>query len=285
MNCPEIRENQQPTPTCHVSPRHFADRALLFIFSGKPREPKLMDWLLMPLFPKNRQREAQLRGLQTLDDYEHNQAQLRQLKDMGFGLSQSVMGDVLKSEPSFDAAIERIIEMNARGSPSPARQVVPPPISAEQEARKRLDDEAKAAAQLISDRENSERLFMEQQQLMASKIAEELVQGQENIQKQLAEIEEEERKKVEIAEQQLLAFYAQSTLVPSLVDLGKGLQNLPGENNCFLNVIIQSLYALPYFTSNIQQTNEHFHDNAYCTFCALKIIFDNFQFGVVSLRL
>lgn len=63
----------------------------------------------------------------------------------------------------------------------------------------------------------------------------------------------------------------------------KGLTNEFGENNCFLNVIIQSLYHLKAFRNNFNQQGEHTHEpgvtDRSCPLCALKMIFTNYQFG------
>jgi len=60
----------------------------------------------------------------------------------------------------------------------------------------------------------------------------------------------------------------------------KGLENRIGENNCFLNVIIQSLWHLESFKRQFIQCEEHNHKTSDdCIFCALKIIFNQYNFG------
>jgi hypothetical protein len=61
---------------------------------------------------------------------------------------------------------------------------------------------------------------------------------------------------------------------------GRGLKNL-GENNCFLNVVIQALWQLQGSRYKFCQTENHNHNkqpNA-CVFCALKVIFTHMEFG------
>ncbi len=54
----------------------------------------------------------------------------------------------------------------------------------------------------------------------------------------------------------------------------KGLENRFGENNCFLNVVIQSLWHLKEFRRNFKHQEKHNHpkDTA-CIFCALEVFF------------
>eukprot|EP01119_Soliformovum_irregulare_P017419 TRINITY_DN5178_c0_g1_i1.p1 TRINITY_DN5178_c0_g1~~TRINITY_DN5178_c0_g1_i1.p1 ORF type:complete len:459 (+),score=89.91 TRINITY_DN5178_c0_g1_i1:25-1377(+) len=63
----------------------------------------------------------------------------------------------------------------------------------------------------------------------------------------------------------------------------KGLQNYMGENNCFLNVVIQSLYHLRSFQSKFAQYQDHSHltpeDGKSCPFCALKMICTQYHFA------
>eukprot|EP01104_Vermistella_antarctica_P001461 TRINITY_DN1150_c0_g4_i1.p1 TRINITY_DN1150_c0_g4~~TRINITY_DN1150_c0_g4_i1.p1 ORF type:complete len:130 (+),score=21.17 TRINITY_DN1150_c0_g4_i1:158-547(+) len=61
----------------------------------------------------------------------------------------------------------------------------------------------------------------------------------------------------------------------------KGLDNEFGENNCFLNVVIQALWHLKsfrtkYFGKNVQ----HKHiDSVSCVYCALQTLFSNYEYG------
>jgi hypothetical protein len=60
----------------------------------------------------------------------------------------------------------------------------------------------------------------------------------------------------------------------------KGLQNMFGENNCFLNVVIQALWHLRHFRDKFVAAESHKHVGDHpCVFCALKDIFVHFQFG------
>jgi hypothetical protein len=60
----------------------------------------------------------------------------------------------------------------------------------------------------------------------------------------------------------------------------KGLENMFGENNCFLNVVIQALWHLKHFRNKFIVAEAHSHTTSKaCVFCALKDIFVHFQFG------
>lgn len=63
----------------------------------------------------------------------------------------------------------------------------------------------------------------------------------------------------------------------------KGLKNGLGENNCFLNVVIQSLWHLKAFRTKFNNAQNHSHPTPVqedaCPFCALKLIFAQYQFG------
>uniref|UniRef100_H2YNT6 USP domain-containing protein n=1 Tax=Ciona savignyi TaxID=51511 RepID=H2YNT6_CIOSA len=59
----------------------------------------------------------------------------------------------------------------------------------------------------------------------------------------------------------------------------KGLLNKPGDNNCFLNSAIQVLWHLDVFRKNFRQLNGHSCMGASCIFCALKDIFQQFQYS------
>ena len=61
-----------------------------------------------------------------------------------------------------------------------------------------------------------------------------------------------------------------------------GFQNRAGENNCFLNVVLQSLFLLPPFATEFVPATKHAHDERCCVFCALKGIFCDYQFGESS---
>jgi len=72
----------------------------------------------------------------------------------------------------------------------------------------------------------------------------------------------------------------------SLEEPVKGLENLAGQNNCFLNVVIQALWNLKEFRKRFLSYENHNHlvvcnESNYvaCIFCALKIIFTQYVFG------
>jgi len=63
----------------------------------------------------------------------------------------------------------------------------------------------------------------------------------------------------------------------------KGLLNFMGENNCFLNVVIQSLWHLePFrakFTSHDALSSHHHQEREECVYCSLEIIFTQYEFS------
>lgn len=64
----------------------------------------------------------------------------------------------------------------------------------------------------------------------------------------------------------------------------KGLLNFIGENNCFINVVIQSLWHLePFrskFTTEDKVLRDHHHeDKESCVYCSLEIIFTQYEFS------
>jgi hypothetical protein len=63
------------------------------------------------------------------------------------------------------------------------------------------------------------------------------------------------------------------------MEKSKGLQNFAGENNCFLNVGIQILWHLDAFRTHFFQHNNHSHRNAGCIFCALKVVFTQYEYA------
>eukprot|EP01119_Soliformovum_irregulare_P008684 TRINITY_DN21784_c0_g1_i1.p1 TRINITY_DN21784_c0_g1~~TRINITY_DN21784_c0_g1_i1.p1 ORF type:complete len:543 (-),score=119.88 TRINITY_DN21784_c0_g1_i1:8-1636(-) len=59
----------------------------------------------------------------------------------------------------------------------------------------------------------------------------------------------------------------------------KGLDNFRGENNCFINVVIQSLWHLDSFRKAFSsRPREHKHVEP-CVFCALEAIFTQYEFS------
>ncbi|XP_013386619.1 uncharacterized protein LOC106156068 isoform X1 [Lingula anatina] len=59
----------------------------------------------------------------------------------------------------------------------------------------------------------------------------------------------------------------------------KGLLNGPGENNCFLNSAVQVLWHLDVFRRNFRMLTGHACMGNSCIFCALKVIFTQFQYS------
>lgn len=75
-----------------------------------------------------------------------------------------------------------------------------------------------------------------------------------------------------------------STMTPTATAIPdeKGLLNHAGENNCFLNVVIQSLWHLDAFrTKFTSHQKEHKHSET-CVFCALEVIFTQYEFSTES---
>src|SRR3990167_4966313 len=65
-------------------------------------------------------------------------------------------------------------------------------------------------------------------------------------------------------------------------ELSKGLQNRAGENNCFLNVVIQSLWHVDSFRRRFGMwtDKQHHHTgNVSCVFCALGSVFTQYAFS------
>eukprot|EP01135_Chromosphaera_perkinsii_P000271 Nk52_evm40s62 gene=Nk52_evmTU40s62 len=58
----------------------------------------------------------------------------------------------------------------------------------------------------------------------------------------------------------------------------KGLQNRYGENNCFLNTVIQVLWQLDCFREEFAECDDHCCSQEGCVFCALKVVFVQFEF-------
>ena len=51
----------------------------------------------------------------------------------------------------------------------------------------------------------------------------------------------------------------------------KKIENRPGQNNCFLNVVIQSLWHLPNLQNSISSIKQHYHSK-FCISCSLKVL-------------
>lgn len=62
----------------------------------------------------------------------------------------------------------------------------------------------------------------------------------------------------------------------------KGLKNDIGENNCFLNVVIQCLWHLDSFRNKFQMKGEHVH-NEHCVFCSLQNIFFQYAYSAETI--
>lgn len=58
-----------------------------------------------------------------------------------------------------------------------------------------------------------------------------------------------------------------------------GLKNDHGEYNCFLNCVIQVFWHIDVFRKNFHQMTGHVCSELSCIFCALKVIFTQFQFS------
>ncbi|XP_025083833.1 uncharacterized protein LOC112557623 isoform X6 [Pomacea canaliculata] len=59
----------------------------------------------------------------------------------------------------------------------------------------------------------------------------------------------------------------------------KGLRNAPGENNCFVNCAVQVLWHLDVFRRSYRRMLGHTCMGNSCIFCALKVIFTQFQYS------
>ncbi|XP_067144550.1 uncharacterized protein ec isoform X1 [Centruroides vittatus] len=62
----------------------------------------------------------------------------------------------------------------------------------------------------------------------------------------------------------------------------KGLLNMPGQNNCFLNSAVQVLWHLDIFRRSFRQLSGHTCMAESCIFCALKELFTQFQYSQES---
>ncbi|XP_054712644.1 uncharacterized protein LOC129222199 [Uloborus diversus] len=62
----------------------------------------------------------------------------------------------------------------------------------------------------------------------------------------------------------------------------KGLLNMPGQNNCFLNSAVQVLWHLDTFRRNFRELTGHACMAESCIFCALKELFTQFQYSQES---
>ena len=59
----------------------------------------------------------------------------------------------------------------------------------------------------------------------------------------------------------------------------KGLRNAPGENNCFLNSAVQVFWHLDVFRRSYRRLTGHLCMGNSCIFCALKVIFTQYQYS------
>lgn len=66
---------------------------------------------------------------------------------------------------------------------------------------------------------------------------------------------------------------------PPSVPLSVGLENPIGAHNCFLNVVLQSLWHLSEFREAFQGSTEHLCGGDLCVFCALKSLFRHYMIG------
>ena len=100
-------------------------------------------------------------------------------------------------------------------------------------------------------------------------------EGKQTLQQESTKEEENEEEKAAEATEQVQRTISESTLYqrgPA------GFQNHIGENNCFLNVVLQSLFLLAPFATEFAALTKHTHTKS-CVYCALKEIFANYQFG------
>lgn len=65
----------------------------------------------------------------------------------------------------------------------------------------------------------------------------------------------------------------------------KGVENPPGENHCFLNVIIQSLYRLTRFRDPFLQITHNHKADENCVLCSLQTILNAYQIKETSVTL
>eukprot|EP01117_Protostelium_nocturnum_P012479 TRINITY_DN4600_c1_g1_i2.p1 TRINITY_DN4600_c1_g1~~TRINITY_DN4600_c1_g1_i2.p1 ORF type:complete len:630 (+),score=163.38 TRINITY_DN4600_c1_g1_i2:143-2032(+) len=67
------------------------------------------------------------------------------------------------------------------------------------------------------------------------------------------------------------------------IGIEKGLMNAKGDNNCFINAVIQALWHITPFRTSFSVLESHQHtissDSESCIFCCLKIIFAQYEFG------
>ncbi|XP_060584868.1 uncharacterized protein LOC132740839 isoform X3 [Ruditapes philippinarum] len=65
----------------------------------------------------------------------------------------------------------------------------------------------------------------------------------------------------------------------SFSNAAKGLRNAPGENNCFLNSAVQVFWHIDVFRRSYRRLSGHLCMGHSCIFCALKVIFTQFQYS------
>lgn len=70
-----------------------------------------------------------------------------------------------------------------------------------------------------------------------------------------------------------------------LMSVVKGVENPPGENHCFLNVIIQSLYRLTSFRDPFLQITHTHQTDDNCVLCSLQTILNAYQIKETSVTL
>jgi uncharacterized UBP type Zn finger protein len=64
----------------------------------------------------------------------------------------------------------------------------------------------------------------------------------------------------------------------------KGLSNRIGDNNCFLNVVIQALWQLDAFRNRFSAPqHKHVLGAKHCVYCSLESIFTQYRFSGISL--
>jgi uncharacterized UBP type Zn finger protein len=65
----------------------------------------------------------------------------------------------------------------------------------------------------------------------------------------------------------------------------KGLLNYLGENNCFLNVVIQSLWHLEAFRQKFTSEKELHKHQEHCVYCSLEVRLYSSKCAITTIRL
>lgn len=73
--------------------------------------------------------------------------------------------------------------------------------------------------------------------------------------------------------------YTHPTLLKVSSSRRKGLRNELGQNNCFLNVIIQSIWHLSSFRTLISSASHRHREGTACILCTLQELFTHYEYG------